>query len=293
MRQASPSALSSVSTTPGSRRRTASYVVCSPVATSTLSIDVSAPSVSPAASRCWVARDRARSACSCRYALPTISAVRSSIGATATSSSSRRYRYAMRCQKHDERSYGRMLIATAQPPFSSPSMRSAGTATSSKNTSANSCSPLIISIGETVMPGVSMSTRNAVMPRWRESGAPVRVSSTQRSEYCARLVHTFWPLITPRRPVAVGDGPARERRQVAAGARLGEALAPEFRAREQAGDDLGRELGRREVDEGRREHLDQARRGPGRRGRAPASAAPSSVRSIGDPPRPPTRSGQP
>ena len=59
----------------------------------------------------------------------------------------------MRCQKHDERSYGRMLIATAQPPFSSPSMRSAGTTTSSKNTSANSCTPLIISIGATVMPG--------------------------------------------------------------------------------------------------------------------------------------------
>ena len=45
------------------------------------------------------------------------------------------------------------------------------------------------------MPGVSMSTRKAVMPRWRESGSPVRVSSTQRSEYWARLVHTFWPLI--------------------------------------------------------------------------------------------------
>ena len=44
----------------------------------------------------------------------------------------------MRCQKHDERSYGRMLIATAQPPFTSPRIRSAGTTTSSKNTSANS-----------------------------------------------------------------------------------------------------------------------------------------------------------
>ena len=97
----------------------------------------------------------------------------------------------MRCQKHDERSYGRMLIATAQPPFSSPSIRSAGTTTSSKNTSANSCTPLIISSGATVIPGVSMSTKNAVMPRWRDSAGPVRVSSTQRSAYCARLVHTF------------------------------------------------------------------------------------------------------
>ena len=76
----------------------------------------------------------------------------------------------MRCQKHDERSYGRMLIATAQPPLTSPSMRSAGTTTSSKNTSANSRTPLIISSGATVIPGVSMSTKNAVMPRWRDSG---------------------------------------------------------------------------------------------------------------------------
>ena len=78
----------------------------------------------------------------------------------------------MRCQKHDERSYGRMLIATAQPPFTSPRIRSAGTTTSSKNTSANSRTPLIISIGATVIPGVSMSTKNAVMPRWRDSGGP-------------------------------------------------------------------------------------------------------------------------
>ena len=33
------------------------------------------------------------------------------------------------------------------------------------------------------------------MPRWRESAGPVRVRSTQRSEYCARLVHTFWQRI--------------------------------------------------------------------------------------------------
>ena len=166
----------------------------------------------------------------------------------------------MRCQKHDERSYGRMLIATAQPPCSSPSIRSAGTTTSSKNTSANSCSPLIISSGATVMPGVSMSTKNAVMPRWRESGEPVRVSSTQRSEYCARLVQTFWPLITHvarRRGVAVGDGAAAERREVAAGTGLGEALAPQLGAGEQAGDHLARERRRREVDERRREHLDE------------------------------------
>ncbi len=44
------------------------------------------------------------------------------------------------------------------------------------------------------MPGLSMSTKRAVMPRWAESASPVRVSSTQRSAYWARLVHTFCPV---------------------------------------------------------------------------------------------------
>ena len=44
------------------RRPTRSKTACSAVATRTLSTDVSAPSVSPAASRRWVARDRARKA---------------------------------------------------------------------------------------------------------------------------------------------------------------------------------------------------------------------------------------
>ncbi len=110
------------------------------------------------------------------------------------------------------------------------------------------------------MPGVSMSTKNAVIPRWRESAAPVRVRSTQRSEYWARLVQTFCPLITQLdavRAVAVRHGAARERREVAARARLREALAPHLGAREQARNHLCRELGRREVDHGRREHFDQ------------------------------------
>ena len=88
-------------------------------------------------------------------------------------------------------------MATAQPWPSSPSVRSTGTSTSSKNTSQNSRTPWIVSIGRTVMPGVSMSTNSAVMPRWADSGVPVRVSSTQRWAYWARLVHTFWPLTQP------------------------------------------------------------------------------------------------
>jgi hypothetical protein len=42
-----------------------------------------------------------------------------------------------------------------------------------------------------------MSTKNAVMPAW--PGA-VRVRSTHRDAYWARLVHTFCPLITQESP---------------------------------------------------------------------------------------------
>ena len=173
----------------------------------------------------------------------------------------------MRCQKHDDRSYGRMLIATAHPPFTSPSIRSAGTTTSSKNTSANSRTPLIISSGATVIPGVSMSTKNAVMPRWRDSAAPVRVSSTQRSEYCARLVHTFWPLITHvarRGRVAVGNRAAAQRRRGRCRSRAPRSPGTTSPRRRAGGArPRPRAAGAREVDERRREHLDRARTSPG------------------------------
>jgi hypothetical protein len=85
-------------------------------------------------------------------------------------------------------------MANAQPWPSSPSVRSNGTRTSSKNTSQNSGSPCMVSIGRAVIPGVSMSTNSAVIPRWADSIVPVRVSRTHRCEYCARLVQTFWPV---------------------------------------------------------------------------------------------------
>ena len=44
------------------------------------------------------------------------------------------------------------------------------------------------------MPGLSMSMKKAVMPRWADSRVPVRVRSTQREANWARLVQTFWPL---------------------------------------------------------------------------------------------------
>ena len=192
----------------------------------------------------------------------------------------------MRCQKHDDRSYGRMLMATAHPPWTSPSIRSAGTTTSSKNTSANSGTPLIISMGETVIPGrVHVDEERGDARGGATRSRPVRVRSTQRSEYWARLVHTFWPLTIQRRGrPGSPSGTARQRSDARSlpGPGLREPLAPHLRAREQPGHDVGGELGRREVDERGRQHLDQredagvdevARRPAPRRARCAASAS--------------------
>ena len=100
-------------------------------------------------------------------------------------------------------------MATAQPPPSSPRVRSKGTTTSSRKTSQNSGLPCIVPIGRTVIPGESMSTNRAVMPRWADSTVPVRVRRTQRWAYWARLVQTFWPVT--RQPRSV-----RSARQVSA-----------------------------------------------------------------------------
>ena len=106
----------------------------------------------------------------------------------------------MRCQKHVDRSKGSRSIASCQPSPGLPSMRSAGTTTSSKYTSQNSSTPCMVRSGRTSMPGLSMSTKNAVIAAWSDARPPVRVSSTHRVAYCAKLVHTFWPLTTQSSP---------------------------------------------------------------------------------------------
>ena len=98
-----------------------------------------------------------------------------------------------------------------------------------------------------------MSTKSAVIPRWADSGVPVRVSRTQRCAYWARLVQTFWPVT--RQPLVGALGPAGERGQVAPGARLGEPLAPRLVPAEQGRDHGGGQLGRGVVDHGGGEHL--------------------------------------
>ena len=140
-----------------------------------------------------------------------------------------------------------------QPRSTSPRTRSSGTDTSSKKTSQNSRAPCIVSIGRTVMPALSMSTNSAVIPLCADSGVPVRVRSTHRCAYWARLVQTFWPLIL--QPSSVAGRPAGQRGQVAPRPRLGEALAPDLLAPQEARHHVGRQRRGRVVDHRRRQHL--------------------------------------
>ncbi|WBL36803.1 hypothetical protein O0235_04380 [Tepidiforma flava] len=58
-----------------------------------------------------------------------------------------------------ERSKSSVAVDTYQPRFTSPTTMSAGTRTSSKNTSLNPACPVIWTSGRTVMPGSVISTR--------------------------------------------------------------------------------------------------------------------------------------
>ena len=50
--------------------------------------------------------------------------------------------------------------------------------------------------GRMLIPGESVSTKNAVIAWWLGvSASPVRVSKMHRCEYWAKLVQTFWPLM--------------------------------------------------------------------------------------------------
>ena len=124
---------------------------------------------------------------------------------------------------------------------------------------------------------------------------PVRVRSTQRSEYCARLVHTFWPLIT--QVSAVAGSPSGTARQLSDARSLPvpgsekpwhHISAPDSRRGTTSAASSG---GAKSISVGA--STSTSEKSPGSARSRAASAAPSSVRSIGEPPRPPTRSGQP
>ena len=113
-------------------------------------------------------------------------------------------------------------------------MFAAGTRTSVKNTSLNSCVPVICTIGlhlDARRAHVDDEVRDAGV-RFGASGS-VRASRMPHCATCASVVHTFWPFTTyssPSRVARVG-----ERREVAARARLAEELAPELGAVEEPG----------------------------------------------------------
>ena len=113
------------------------------------------------------------------------------------------------------RSWLRVLVATAQPPSSGPSSAEAGTRTSSRNTSANSASPVRVRSGRALDPGERMSTTRQEMPWCLATSGLVRTKSAHQSA----TVPDRGPDLLPghHEVVAVAHGPGPQRRQVRAG----------------------------------------------------------------------------
>ena len=122
-----------------------------------------------------------------------------------------------------DRSAPRLSIATRQPSPTAPSTADAGSRQPSKNTSLKSDVPVISRSGRTSMPGSRMSTMNALMPRWRSSGVPVRASRKPKSDHAALLLQ---PSARRRRTRRRPRGARAHRPEVAAGVGLAEQLAP-------------------------------------------------------------------
>src|SRR6516225_2889652 len=74
-------------------------------------------------------------------------------------------------------------LAMRHPSLSWPTRFSAGTTTSSKNTSLSSPSPAIVRIGLILMPGLCRSSNRKLMPAWRGCACgSVRTSANIQSE---------------------------------------------------------------------------------------------------------------
>ena len=122
------------------------------------------------------------------------------------------------------RSFVSTLIPTPHPPCSGPSSRSAGSETSVKNTSSNSAEPVIWRSGRTSMPGRSIGQRKNEMPScFARVGIGARHEDAPVAHPPAGAPHL---LAVDDEAVAVLLGPRGERSEVAAGAGLGEQLAP-------------------------------------------------------------------
>ena len=104
------------------------------------------------------------------------------------------------------------------------------------------------------MPGVSMSTKNAVMPRGsafpRAGAGEQDAAGGVLGEARPHLLAVDHPVVAP----LLGAG--GQRREVAAGAGFGEALAPLLAARQQPRHHLGGQFRTRVVDHRRGQHLE-------------------------------------
>ena len=100
------------------------------------------------------------------------------------------------------RSWPSEPVATRQPWWSSPIRFSAGTSTSSKNTSLKSRSsgPTIDPNGRRVSPGLSVGITRQLSPLCLGASGSVRTNARMKSASWAPDVHTFWPFTTKRSP---------------------------------------------------------------------------------------------
>ncbi len=60
--------------------------------------------------------------------------------------------------------------------------------------------PIFLSLGPTVMPGVSAGTRNTAMPGWPGRASPVRAKTTKRSAIGALVMYCLVPSRTQSSP---------------------------------------------------------------------------------------------
>ncbi len=93
-----------------------------------------------------------------------------------------------------ERSWARVVLATAHPWLSPPTMAASGTRASVRKTSLNMAWPVISTSGRTSMPGWRMSQANQVMPWCLGRSGSVRAMSMPKSATWPSEVHTFCPL---------------------------------------------------------------------------------------------------
>ena len=202
----------------------------------------------------------------------------------------------MRCQKHDERSYGRMLIATAQPPFDLAEDAVGGdddVVEEHLGELAHAVDHLERCDGDPRRVHVDEERGDAAVARLggpgaREQHAAVGVLRQARPH----LLAVDRP--TSTRCSASPSGTARQLSDARSLPVPGSEKpwhhisAPESRRGTTSAASSG---GAKSMSVGASTSISEKRPGSAR-SRA-ASGAPSSVRSIGEPPSPPTRSGQP